>query len=196
MQIAVEKRVLNQAELEARVRDILELLGEDPEREGLKETPHRVAQTLAFFTQGHKQDLKKIINGAVFESDVDEMVILKDIDFASLCEHHLLPFYGKCHIAYLPKGRILGLSKLARIVEFYSRRLQVQEHLTKQVANTLNDVLRPKGVGVIIEGYHLCMAIRGVLKQNSLCKTSAMLGRFKTDPRTRSEFLALVNLNK
>jgi GTP cyclohydrolase I len=185
-----------QKRLQRHFTEILKLLGEDPDREGLKKTPQRVAKTYEYFTKGYKEGLRNIINGAVFRSDVDEMIILKDIDYASLCEHHLLPFYGKCHIAYLPKGKILGLSKLARVVEMYSRRLQVQEHLTKQIADTINKVLKPLGVGVIMEGYHLCMAIRGVSKQNSLCKTSAMLGRFKTDPRTRSEFLTLVNLNR
>ncbi|MBI4242827.1 MAG: GTP cyclohydrolase I FolE [Planctomycetes bacterium] len=185
-----------QNELSKHISKILNILGENPNREGLKKTPQRVAKTFEFFTKGYKEELNVIINGAVFKSDVDEMIILKDIDYASLCEHHLLPFYGKCHIAYLPKGKILGLSKLARIVDMYAKRLQVQEHLTKQIADTINDVLKPLGVGVIMEGYHLCMAIRGILKQNSLCKTSSMLGRFKTDPRTRSEFLTLVNLNR
>lgn len=183
-------------EIQKHIREILRILGEDPEREGLVRTPGRVAESYEFFTQGYRQDLERIINGAIFESDSDEMVILKDIDYYSLCEHHLLPFYGKCHIAYLPNGKIIGLSKLARIVEMFSRRLQVQERLTTQIADTISNILFPKGVGVIMEGYHLCMAIRGVLKQNSLCKTSAMLGGFKTDPRTRSEFLALVNLNR
>lgn len=176
------------------VREILKILGEDPERPGLRRTPLRVEQMLRDITRGYRTDVDALINGAIYEADIDEMVVLRDIDFYSLCEHHLLPFYGKCHVAYLPSGRIIGLSKLARVVDLFARRLQVQENFTMQIANTLMEKLQPKGVGVVVQGYHLCMMMRGVEKQNSLAVTSAMLGRFKSDNRTRAEFLELIKV--
>ncbi len=173
-------------------KKIIEAVGEDPEREGLIKTPKRAAQAFEFATQGYHQSLEKIMNGAMFESDNDELVILKNIELYSMCEHHLLPFIGKCHVGYLPKGKIIGLSKLARIVNMYARRLQVQENLTKQIAQTIYEVTGAKGVGVIIEAQHMCMMMRGVEKQNSVMCTSVMLGILREDSRTRSEFMSLV----
>lgn len=178
--------------LEHLIRDLLKELGEDPLREGLLKTPERVAQALRYLTSGYGKDLKEIVNEAIFVEDYDEMVVVKDIDFFSLCDHHLLPFFGKCHIAYIPDKRILGLSKLARVVELYSRRLQIQERLTTQIAQTLQEILQPKGVGVVIEALHLCMMMRGVEKQNSKAVTSAMLGAFRERSETRAEFLELI----
>ncbi len=179
-----------------RLRDAVEVLlteiGEDPTREGLASTPERVAKALHFFTSGYDADLDSVINNALFTVDYSEMVIVRDIDFYSLCEHHLLPFFGKCHVAYLPRDKVVGLSKIPRIVEMFSRRLQVQERLTNQIAETLSEVLNPIGVGVVIEATHLCMLMRGVEKQNSFAMTSAMLGGFRSDPRTRMEFLQLL----
>ena len=180
------------ANLEGSIRDLLTLIGEKPEREGLLRTPHRVAKALEFLTSGYRQDVGKVLNGAIFTEKYDEMVIVKDIDFFSLCEHHLLPFFGKAHVAYIPNGKIVGLSKIPRIVEIFSRRLQVQERMTQQVAETLYQSLQPDGVGVVIEARHLCMMMRGVEKQNSLATTSAMLGSFRDDERTRNEFLKLL----
>lgn len=180
-------------ELEKTVRDLLKLIGEDPSREGLLRTPQRVAKMYEFLTRGYEQDVNRVLNGAVFEEKYSEMVIVKDIDFYSLCEHHLVPFFGKCHIAYIPNGKILGLSKLPRIVEVFSRRLQVQERLTQQIAETLYTSLNPDGVGVVIEAKHLCMMMRGVEKQNSVATTSAMLGVFRDEVKTRNEFLTLIN---
>lgn len=173
-------------------KKIIEALGEDVNREGLKDTPQRAATALKFMTQGYTQSIDSIVNGALFESDSDEMIIVKDIELYSLCEHHLLPFIGKCHVAYLPKGKIIGLSKIPRLVDFYARRLQVQEKLTKQIAETVLKVTGASGVGVIIEAKHLCMMMRGVEKQNSTMTTSVMLGGFREDRRTRAEFLSLV----
>lgn len=170
----------------------LELIGEDPERDGLKRTPLRVAKAWEFLTQGYHKNPKTVLNGALFETKSDEMVIVKDIDFYSLCEHHMLPFFGKCHIAYLPTDKVIGLSKLPRLVEVFARRLQVQERMTHEIAATIDTLIKPQGVGVIVEGQHLCMMMRGVEKQNSYAITSAMLGRFRDDARTRSEFLDLV----
>lgn len=167
-------------------------IGEDPKREGLRETPKRAAEAVQFLTEGYQKSLTDIINGAIFQSDMDEMVIVKDVELYSLCEHHLLPFIGKAHVAYLPNGQILGLSKIARIVDYYARRLQVQEHLTQQIAQTVQDVTQAKGVGVVIEAKHLCMMMRGVEKQNSVMTTSMMLGHFRSDRRTRAEFLSLI----
>ncbi len=178
--------------LEGLIEAMLKEIGEDPGREGLQRTPERVARSLGFLTQGYQQDPEVLLNQAVFEEDCDEMVIVKDIDFYSLCEHHMLPFFGRAHVAYVPQGRIVGLSKLARLVEMFSRRLQVQERLTNQVAAVIQQVLRPRGVGVVIEGQHLCMMMRGVQKQNSYAITSAMLGEFGTDPKTRAEFMQLI----
>jgi GTP cyclohydrolase I len=174
------------------IKQLLISLGEDPEREGLKRTPERVEKALRFLTEGYQKDVKKIVERAVFEEKCDEMVILKDVDIFSLCEHHLLPFYGKCHVAYIPDGKILGLSKIPRIIEIFSRRLQVQERLTNQIAECLRDALKPKGVAVVIEALHLCMCMRGVEKQNALTITSSMLGVFKSDSRTRMEFMSFI----
>lgn len=173
-------------------KKIIETLGEDPNREGLRDTPKRAAKAMEFLTQGYHQSLDEIVNGALFQSDNDELVLVKNIELYSLCEHHLLPFIGKCHVAYLPNGKILGLSKIARIVDMHARRLQVQENLTKEIAQAILSVTDAKGVGVIIEAQHLCMMMRGVEKQNSIMTTSIMLGVMRTDPRTRSEFLSLV----
>lgn len=175
------------------LRQMLINLGEDPQREGLKDTPRRAWQALQALTTGYQQDLATLVNGAVFQSNMDEMVIVKDIELYSLCEHHMLPFTGKCHIAYIPDGKILGLSKFARIVDMYARRLQVQENLTQQIAHAILAVTLAKGVGVIIEAQHLCMMMRGVEKQNSSMTTSIMLGLFRQSDRTRSEFLNLLS---
>jgi GTP cyclohydrolase I len=177
------------------IRQLLANLGEDPSREGLLETPRRVEKSLRFLTSGYDVDVDAIINNALFTVDYSEMVIVKDIDFYSLCEHHLLPFFGKCHVAYLPREKVIGLSKVPRIVDAFSRRLQVQERLTNQIAQVISDTINPLGVGVVMEGTHLCMSMRGVQKQNSIAITSAMLGTFQSDPRTRSEFLTLVKSN-
>jgi len=174
------------------IEQILKQIGEDPSREGLKDTPKRVDKSLRFLTSGYNVDIDKLVNDALYSDVYDEMVIVKDIDLFSLCEHHLLPFFGKCHVAYLPKGKIIGLSKIPRIVDAFSRRLQVQERLTTQVAQCLEKTLKPKGVGVVIEALHLCMSMRGVEKQSSYTTTSSMLGCFKSDARTRSEFLNLI----
>ena len=183
-------------DLQELVREILVRLGEDPEREGLKRTPLRVEKALAFLTRGYKQDAESVLNGAVFTSDYDEMVIVKEIDFFSLCEHHLLPFFGKCHIAYLPDKRIVGLSKLPRLVDVFSRRLQVQEKLTTEIARAIEEKLKPKGVGVVMEATHLCVMMRGVEKQNAQMVTSSMRGRFRSDARSREEFLTLIRRNR
>jgi len=187
-------KVHNPAKLEEAVRTILTEVGEDAKREGLLQTPHRVATAWEFLTKGYKEDVRKVLNGAIFTEKYDEMVIVKGIDFFSLCEHHLLPFYGKAHVAYIPKGKIIGLSKVPRLVEVFSRRLQVQERMTQQIAETLFEILEPDGVAVVIEARHLCMMMRGVEKQNSSATTSAMLGSFREDERTRNEFLKLVDL--
>ena len=175
------------------VRQLLSALGEDPTREGLLETPRRVEKSLEFLTSGYRANVDEIINGALFKVGYNEMVMVRDIDMYSLCEHHLLPFFGKCHVAYIPDGRVIGLSKIPRIVDVFARRLQVQERLTTQIAETLAAHLRPLGVAVVIEATHLCMAMRGVEKQNSVTVTSAMHGVFHTDPRTRAEFLELIH---
>jgi GTP cyclohydrolase I len=174
------------------IRDLLAKLGEDPEREGLLDTPKRIEKALAFLTSGYRADIDAVVNNALFTVDYNEMVIVKDIDFYSLCEHHLLPFFGKCHVAYIPNGKVIGLSKIPRIVDIFARRLQVQERLTNQIASTINEKIKPLGVAVVTEAAHLCMSMRGVEKQNSVAVTSAMLGGFRTDARTRAEFLELI----
>jgi GTP cyclohydrolase I len=180
------------ANTEGLIEALLKEVGEDPAREGLRRTPARVARALEFLLSGYQQDPRAILEQAVFHEDYNEMVILRDIDFYSMCEHHMLPFFGKAHVAYVPSGRIVGLSKLARIVDMMGRRLQVQERMTNEIATALNDVLRPKGVGVVLEAKHLCMQMRGVQQQNSYAITSAMLGEFELDPKTRAEFMQLI----
>ena len=178
--------------METLIRQLLEQLGEDPGREGLADTPRRVAKSLSFLTSGYNQDIDKVLNNALFAVDYSEMVIVKDIDFYSLCEHHLLPFFGKCHVAYIPRTRVIGLSKIPRLVDVFSHRLQVQERLTNQIAETIREKIDPLGVAVVMEATHLCMAMRGVEKQRSYCVTSAMLGAFRERDRTRMEFLELI----
>jgi GTP cyclohydrolase IA len=176
------------------VRNLLAALGEDPDREGLVNTPKRVEKALTFLTSGYDADIDQVLNNALFTVDYSEMVIVKDIDFYSLCEHHLLPFFGKCHVAYLPSNRVIGLSKIPRLVDVFSRRLQVQERLTSQIAETIREKIAPVGVAVVVEATHLCMSMRGVEKQNSFAITSSMLGAFRSDARTRMEFLELLKL--
>jgi GTP cyclohydrolase IA len=173
-------------------RELLDAIGEDLDREGLRRTPDRAARALEFLTQGYRQDLEAIINGAVFESTASEIILVKDIELYSMCEHHLLPFIGRAHVAYIPNGKVIGLSKVARIVDAFARRLQIQENLTTQIAESLMRCLEPSGVAVVVEAKHLCMMMRGVEKQNSVMKTSCLLGVFKEDARTRSEFLSLL----
>jgi GTP cyclohydrolase I len=174
------------------IRQLIAELGEDPTREGLLNTPQRVEKSLRFLTSGYAADVDAVVNNALFTVDYNEMVIVKDIDFYSLCEHHMLPFFGKCHVAYIPQGRVMGLSKIPRLVEIFARRLQIQERLTNQIAETLREKVRPLGVAVVMEASHLCMSMRGVEKQNSVAVTSAMLDVFREDARTRMEFLELI----
>ncbi len=176
------------------IRTLLTELGEDPNREGLRDTPKRVARAYEFLTSGYRADIDQVLNNALFTVDYSEMVIVKDIDFYSLCEHHLLPFFGKCHVAYIPTSKVIGLSKIPRLVEVFARRLQVQERLTNQIADTIRDTINPLGVAVVMEATHLCMSMRGVQKQNSFAVTSAMLGAFRDQGRTRMEFLELIKL--
>ena len=176
-------------------KTIIEKVNEDPQREGLVDTPLRAAKAMEFMTRGYKQTIEEVVNNALFDSDSSEMVIVQDIELYSLCEHHLLPFIGKCHVAYMPTGKVLGLSKVARIVEMYARRLQIQENLTKQIAEAVQDVTNAAGVSVIIEAKHMCMMMRGVEKQNSVMKTSVMLGQFRDNQSTRMEFLSLLQLS-
>jgi GTP cyclohydrolase IA len=178
--------------MEDLVRRQLELIGEDPTREGLRETPRRVAESMDFLTRGYRQNIDEVFGDAIYHEKVKDMVLVKDIELYSLCEHHLLPFYGRAHVGYIPDGTIIGLSKMPRLVDFYARRLQVQERLTRQIAECLQQHLKPMGVGVVIEANHLCMMMRGVEKQNSRAITSCMLGSFQTDPKTRAEFMQLV----
>jgi GTP cyclohydrolase I len=178
------------------IENILHAIGEDPRREGLLKTPERVEKSLKFLTSGYDVNIDQLVNDALYNESYDEMVIVKNIDFYSLCEHHMLPFFGKCHVAYLPNGKIIGLSKVPRLVDAYGRRLQVQERLTTQIAHSIENIVKPTGVGVVIEATHLCMSMRGVEKQNSYTTTSSMLGSFKKDPRTRAEFLSLLTPTK
>lgn len=178
--------------IENAYRELLEAIGEDPHRQGLAKTPSRAARALEFITQGYRQNLDEIVNSAIFDSEASEIVLVKDIELYSLCEHHLLPFIGRAHVAYIPNGKVIGLSKVARIVDLFARRLQIQENLTSQIAESLMDALHPAGVAVVVEAKHLCMMMRGVEKQNSIMKTSCLLGCFKDDARTRSEFLSLL----
>lgn len=182
--------------LEEITKELLGLIGEDSTRQGLIKTPKRVAESWKFLSQGYHQNLDEIINEAIFDESAKDMIIVKDIEFYSLCEHHLIPFYGKAHVGYIPDGKIIGLSKIPRVIDFYARRLQVQERLTNQIATCIQDLLNPKGVAVIMEGRHFCMLMRGVQKQNSIASTSSMLGAFKDQSTTRNEFLKLVEVNK
>ena len=183
----------NHDTLEQLTRNLLKEIGENPDREGLVRTPSRVAKSWEYFSKGYNQNLEDIINNAIFEEDAKDMVIVRDVEFFSLCEHHLLPFFGKAHVGYIPNGKVIGLSKIPRIIDMFSRRLQVQERLTHQVAEVLQDVLNPIGVAVVMEGRHMCMQMRGVEKQNSFGSTSAMLGQFRKSSETRSEFLSIIN---
>jgi GTP cyclohydrolase I len=197
---AAERRIRNiprcgaakRASMEQSFLQLLQAIGEDPNREGLLRTPTRAANAFEFLTNGYRQSLDDVVNGAIFESDASEIILVKDIELYSLCEHHLLPFIGRAHVAYIPNGRVIGLSKVARLVDVFARRLQIQENLTVQIADALMKTLRPAGVGVVVEAKHLCMMMRGVEKQNSVMKTSCLLGIFKEDARTRSEFLSLL----
>ena len=182
--------------IENLTKELLNEIGEDSNREGLLKTPYRVAKSWDFLTQGYKTDLESLVNKAIFHEDYDEMVLIKDIEYYSLCEHHLLPFFGRAHVAYIPNGKIIGLSKIPRIVDLFSRRLQVQERMTQEIADTLNNVLNPRGVAVVVEGQHMCMQMRGVQNKNSYASTSHMLGIFREDSKTRKEFLNLVDLRK
>ncbi len=182
--------------IEEIVKQLLTEIGEDPSRDGLLKTPHRVAKAWSFLSKGYTQKIDDIINGAIFHEDYDEMVSILDIDFFSLCEHHLLPFFGKAHVAYIPNGKVVGLSKIPRIVEMFGRRLQLQERMTQNIAQTINEVLSPKGVAVVLEGQHMCMQMRGVEKQNSYATTSFMTGLFREDSRTRKEFLDIISMRK
>jgi GTP cyclohydrolase I len=182
--------------IEPLIAQLLKELGEDPGRNGLLRTPARVAKAMRFFCTGYQQNPRQILNNALFDVSYDEMVIVKDVDFYSLCEHHMLPFFGRAHIAYLPDGKVVGLSKIPRLVEMFSRRLQVQERLTTQIAETLEEVLAPKGVAVVVEAIHLCMMMRGVAQQNAFAITSSMRGSFESDPKTRAEFMGLIRHEK
>ena len=187
-----EEKLLDARRIACHVREIIKLIGEDPNREGLRKTPERYEKALKFLTSGYLQNAENILNGATFSVSYDEMVVVKDIEFFSLCEHHLLPFFGKCHVAYLPNKRVIGLSKVARLVNMFARRLQIQERLTSQIAAAIQDKISPEGVGVIVEARHLCMQMRGVEKQHGQAVTSAMLGGFRHNKQTRDEFLSLV----
>ena len=181
------------SKIEKITKQLLTEIGEDPNREGLIKTPYRVSKAWEFFSKGYKENLDIIINGAIFNEDARDMVIVRDIEFFSLCEHHLIPFFGKAHVGYIPNGKVIGLSKIPRIIDMFSRRLQVQERLTHQIADAINSVLNPKGVSVVMEGRHMCMQMRGVEKQNSFTSTSAMSGQFRKSAETRSEFLSIIN---
>jgi GTP cyclohydrolase I len=191
----IAENKLNTNNVKNLVKQMLTEIGEDTDREGLVSTPKRVAEAYEFLTKGYHQNIEEVLNDAIFTEKYDEMVVVKDIDFYSLCEHHMLPFYGKVHVAYIPNGKIVGLSKIPRIVEVFARRLQVQERMTQQIAETLNSYLQPVGVAVVSEAYHMCMMMRGVEKQNSSATASAMLGVFKDDAKTRTEFLNLISMH-
>ena len=184
---------MDNSKIRTLIKDLLKNIGENPEREGLLDTPRRVADAYEFLTSGYNKKIEEVMNDALFNEKYDEMVLVKNIDFYSLCEHHMLPFYGKVHVAYIPDGKIIGLSKIPRIVEVFARRLQVQERMTQQIADTLEKYLQPRGVAVVSEAHHMCMMMRGVEKQNSSATSSAVHGDFKEDPRTRAEFLNLIN---
>ncbi len=183
---------MNKKNIELLIKKLLVDLGEDPNREGLLKTPKRFAEVLDFITSGYNQSLKQVVNDAIFVQEVNSMIVVKDIELYSTCEHHMLPFFGKCHIGYIAQGKVIGVSKLARIVDMFAKRLQLQERLTEQIANAVMEVLKPSGVGVVIEAQHLCMMMRGVEKQNSVMVTSAILGSFRSDPSTRKEFLSIL----
>src|SRR3954467_7752393 len=189
---AVDGESFSAEEMKQLIRRQIELIGEDPDRDGLRRTPQRVSEAFQFLTRGYHEDPKEVLNDALFEARSDEMVIVKEIDFYSLCEHHMLPFFGKCHIAYLPTKKVVGLSKLPRLVEIYARRFQIQERLTQEIALSLHTLIDAQGVGVVVEAQHLCMMMRGVEKQNSYAITSTLLGRFRDDARTRAEFMNLI----
>lgn len=182
--------------VESLIKDLIAEIGENPDRKGLKKTPDRVAKSWEYFSRGYKTNIQDIVNDAIFDEDVSEIVVVRDIEFFSICEHHLIPFFGRCHVGYLPDGKIIGLSKIPRIVDAFSQRLQVQERLTHQIADTINEVLNPVGVAVVMEGRHLCMQMRGVEKQNSFATSSAMLGQFRDSPETRAEFLSIIGMDK
>lgn len=186
--------IMDCEKVERLIKELLIEIGEDPEREGLKATPRRVAHAWDFLTSGYRTDIDEVINGAIFNEAINNMVIIRDVELYSMCEHHMLPFYGRCHIGYIPQnGKVLGISKLARLVDTFSRRLQLQERLTDQIASCIMDAIQPEGVGVIVEAHHLCMMMRGVEKQNSMMTTSAVLGSFRKESATRNEFLTLIN---
>ncbi len=187
---------MNQQKIQELIRQLLVEIGEDPNREGLLDTPRRVAKAWQFLVQGYGKNLDDVINGALFQQEVNNMIVVRDIELYSLCEHHMLPFFGRCHIGYIPKGKVLGVSKLARIVDMYARRLQIQERLTQEIASSIMDVVDAEGVGVVIEAQHLCMMMRGVEKQNSLMTTSSVLGSFRNEDATRMEFLSLINRSR
>jgi GTP cyclohydrolase IA len=191
--LSTKENEMNNDKVKNLITDLLKNIGEDPNREGLIETPRRVADAYEFLTSGYNKNVEEVMNDALFNEKYDEMVLVKNIDFYSLCEHHMLPFYGKVHVAYIPDGKIIGLSKIPRIVEVFARRLQVQERMTQQIADTLEEYLKPRGVAVVSEAHHMCMMMRGVEKQNSSATSSAVHGDFKDDPRTRAEFLNLIS---
>ncbi len=182
--------------IEKIIKNLISEIGENPDRGGLKKTPERVAKSWEYFSSGYRTNIEDIINGAIFEEDISEVVVVRDIEFFSICEHHLIPFFGRCHVGYLPNGKIIGLSKIPRIVDAFSQRLQVQERLTHQIADTIQEVLKPIGVAVVMEGRHLCMQMRGVEKQNSFATTSAMLGQLRESAETRAEFLSIIGMAK
>ena len=192
---ALEPTPLSDISTQEIYRELLARLGEDPNRDGLRRTPERMEKSMAFLTRGYRQDVNEVLHDALFDVDYDEMVIVKDVEFFSMCEHHLIPFFGKAHVAYVPNGKVIGLSKIPRLVDVFARRLQVQERLTRQIAEAITEAINPQGVAVILEAQHLCMMMRGVEKQHSFTVTSAMLGVFKTQLQTRNEFLSLVRRN-